>query len=207
MLNKSSPFVKLFHDLDSKTILIPSTLKRCSYAQMSPATSIKRPSGLYVREMFDPQMFQSGDVPVSSTLKSDTMISLHILSCNLCKCQGTIHTDCYFSLMIRCVTHGWKPHISALNIDHRIIPRNAKSTTLFPVEVDSAVTKLLALNTISKIATSEGHFFSPVGVVIKNSDKLRARTLCNLAVTNSNSLATINTMLSLVKVRQTLPGV
>jgi hypothetical protein len=87
---------------------------------------MRKPDGLSVTDMFDPLLFQPGSFALHSesyTLRPRQMESRHCSACARCKAAGTVQPDCYFSRMLRCITHGWHPPCDYANIAPCTTPR------------------------------------------------------------------------------------
>ena len=86
-------------------------LKRSIIRAMSYcASTVPPPSVLNVEDMFRPDMFASGSVPLPLSdrrLDAAAIISRHVAACPSCAFRGSLQRDCYMSTMIRCLTHGW----------------------------------------------------------------------------------------------------
>jgi hypothetical protein len=158
-----------------------------------------KPNGLHVQEMFDPEMFRSGDVELPSDsypLEVPQMDILHIQACARCGLAGSVHPECYFSAMRRCITHGWAPTVDTANIRPvYAVKGNYKSVTQYGGSVDKEFQKLVKHGVAVPAMQGQQGIISPMGAVIKNSDKVKAKVLTGISVCDQSSLAQANTAL------------
>lgn len=160
------------------------------YSHLQP--SLPKPHALQVREMFDPLLFRSGTYllnPSSHTLKPSLMAKYHCLHCTHCSLFGTLQPSCYFSAMLRCITHGW--HIpcnySAIVPRYRVTG-NYPAIDLFRSSVDAEFCNMANDGVIYPIARSCVRFLTPMNAIIKNSDKNRSRTVAGIHIIDQPTL-------------------
>lgn len=158
-----------------------------------------KPSGLNVEEMFNATLFQSGTHalhPSSYNLKVDRLTHYHILSCPRCSTIGSLMPQCYFNSMLKCITHGWRPPF----MTHKIIPKynvqgNYSSISLYSESVDKEFQDMLHHGVLIRHQSRPSTISSPLGAIIKNSDKMRAATLVNITIKDQASLSAASTAL------------
>ena len=166
----------------------------------SPPVGLIKPSGLEITEMFDPQIFQSGGSLLDSSsypLKVSQLALTHTLYCDVCRPTGSVHQSCYFHGMLRCVTHGWCPPIDSSAITPtRHFSDMSLQATRFPLSGKSEFDKMRT-HAVVVPSTLTG-IVSPVGMILKNSDKAKARILTGIIIHDDVSLAAANSCLHIL---------
>jgi len=151
--------------------------------------------------MFDKQLFIPGDGPVSSALQPRAMARHHMTICPGCRALGRVPPTCYFSGMLKCVTHGWKPPLDSGSILPRFNLANSPKVKLFETQVRTEFENMISNNVVAPIPRSvidiesSPLYINPIGAVIKNSDIHRARALVGVEVSDSASLAKASQLL------------
>lgn len=151
---------------------------------------MRKPDGLSVRDMFDRKLFQPGSWTLNPTtypLRVDKMAYYHTLSCVECTQYGGVAPHCYFSTMLRCVTHGWHPPCDYASITPKYRTRgNYPTVALFDGSARKEFEDMRANGVL--IPTTRPRLVNPMGIVLKNSDKMRARVLVQVNVVDQESL-------------------
>lgn len=163
---------------------------------------IEKSDGRLVKDMFDSDLFHCGATklpPDSYPLQAETMRTLHRDSCDECRLtDGGLSPKCYFTSMIRCVEFGWDPPVDRA----RIVPkfkapreRNYSTVTQFDHSTEREFADMLAHGVIVPCAAVVGGVVNPLGSVVKNSDKMRARVLTGVSVVDQASLTQASDLL------------
>jgi hypothetical protein len=163
------------------------------------ALGMPKPSGLYVREMFRSDMFQSGpDLlpslgPGSHALNVNNMDIQHVQACAECQSHGRVLDSCYFSQMRRCISHGWLPTIDIGSITPKYnVTGNYKTVDLYGGAVEKEFEKMKNHGVVWEAPDGMQGIISPMGAVIKNSDKSRATVLTGIEIVGQHSLSQAN---------------
>ena len=143
---------------------------------------------LSARSMFDAKLFSFGNTKVDSSLKPAVMARYHRTICVSCRNHCYLDPHCYFKVMLDCVIYGWYPPVDRDKVRPRYNLSNSRNTALFSDHVDKEFSSLLERGIVEPADDPKISIFNPIGVVIKNSDKQRARTLVGIEVTDSASL-------------------
>lgn len=175
------------------------TLKRgiSKYMRQQNPTSapvvseIHKPDGLSVRDMYDPHLFQAGSVSLDArayTLRPALMQQRHCGSCVDCSQAGHVLDSCYFARMMRCITHGWHPPCDYT----RIAPvyhttGNYPSVTRYSVSAAKELQDMLDNQVLIECIRTP-RVVNPLGAILKNSDRMRARVLVGIEVVDQDSL-------------------
>lgn len=139
-------------------------------------------------------MFASGINPLPASehpLNVTRMRSLHRSHCQHCTLHSPeahdISPSCYFSLLDRCITHGWTPPIHPENIVPKFPTRgNYPSIDAFPSSVHKEIEEMLSHGVLQP-ASGTG-IINPMGAQIKNSDLVRAKVLVRIKITDQVSM-------------------
>ena len=150
-----------------------------------------KPDGLCPRSMFDPVLFRPGSFalhPSAYPLRPDVMAQYHCKACAQCRAHGSVHADCYFSTMLRCITHGWHPPCDYAQVSPVYHTRgNYPSVTLYG---DSAAKELADMvNNGVLVPCRHPRIINPLGAILKNSDKIRARVLVGVNIVDQATLS------------------
>lgn len=209
--NKSGAYPHTFLELYEVRLLLKyflhlgtfslHSLKRGIHAYMrahpsNPAEAVlemRKPDGLLVREMFDPELFQPGAFALMKEtypLRVEQMSKYHVQSCQDCCTLGSVSPSCYFTTMLKCITHGWHPPCRY----KAIVPKyytngNYPSVSLYDSSARKEFTDMVNNNVLIPTRPENVAILNPLGIVIKNSDKMRARVLANVVVTDQESLS------------------
>lgn len=174
---------------------------------------LRKPSGNHVKEMFDPVLFRAGKFAVPSDLRVERFVERHRHSCVKCTALETgIAVDCYFAPMLECIAKGWHPPINEKEIRpvHRVREGNYPGVRLYGESTFDEFHKMLKHNVLTEAPYRlPGSVRSPQGVVVKSSDKVRARMLVGIEIVDQKSMDKANEkLLALghprVKARMTL---
>jgi len=168
----------------------------------SPIPMNRKPDGINVFEMFDPNVFKPGTYklnPLSYSLKPEVMARYHCLSCSRCCHSGIVQQDCYFSVMLKCITHGWHipcqyDQIQPLYHIHGNYEAVSRYKTSCDIEIGNMVKDQVLIPCDRKFVK----FLTPMNAILKNSDKVRAKVLVNVIVSDQISLDLANTKLALM---------
>lgn len=155
--------------------------------------------GMDVETMYwdNPEVFGHGNetLPNSShKLRVDRLLEYHRASCTLCATsRNRVHTDCYFTQLIKCITNGWKPKFTKLEFQPLYkCDSNYESTANYPGSVTKEINSMLENGVIQKCQYSVDEVIHPIGAIVKGSDKTRAMALLGILVTNQESLDKAN---------------
>lgn len=161
-----------------------------------------KPNGLDVKDMFysNPSVFGSGSVklpPGSHPLKSDKVLYYHQQCCEYCL-SSPFNSDCYIHSLNRCLDYGWFPPVDT----ERITPLysvngNYKSVSLYSDSTGKEINDMISNGVLipcNPTSTTVG-LVTPLGAVVKNSDKLRARTLVGINITDQTTLSKASELL------------
>ena len=157
----------------------------------------KKPNGLHVREMFDEDIFRAGTEKVSDCdLNPDKMEAFHCSWCETCKVKGEVVEQCYFSKMIKTISHGWSPKVNEGEIAPRyIVNGNYRTIDMYQGSVDKEFNKMVVNRVVVEVPSSTAGLRHPMGAVIKNSDKRKALVLTGIVITNQETLEKASTAL------------
>lgn len=152
---------------------------------------MRKPDGLSVTDMFDSTLFQPGSFalhPESYTLLPRQMELRHCSACARCNAAGTVQPDCYFSRMLRCITHGWHPPCDYANIApvYRC-QGNYPSVARYALSADKELQDMID-NQVLLPCLRPPRILNPLGAILKNSDRMRARVLVGVEVVDQASL-------------------
>ena len=162
-----------------------------------------KPSGLDVYEMYtsNPIVFGCGSIRIptgSHPLKSEKILYYHNLSCDYCRSNPSNNSDCYIHNMIKCIDYGWLPPIDHNRIEPLYeVNGNYKNVSLYNESTSKEILDminngvLIPCNPCSRV---EG-IVTPLGAVLKNSDKLRAKTLVGIDIVDQASLTEASSLL------------
>ena len=132
------------------------------------------------------------------------MAHFYVACCSTCHNFHEVQSSCYFSSLLRYISHGW--HIPCEYTS--IVPLykvtgNYPAVALYSTHVDAELEKMCASQVLHPIQGSSARFLTPINAVIKNSDPNRARTIAHINITDQDSL----TRASNVLVAQGLPKI
>lgn len=156
-----------------------------------PTRHSTKPSGLLVSEMFDSKLFQSGSCRLHSTshnFRVDRLCYYHCLACPCCKVLQVLHPTCYFNAMLRCITHGWRPPFLTSIVPQYSVQGNYSSISLYQTSVDLELQDMINRGVLIPHQPRDTTILSPLGAVLKNSDRMRARTLVHTVIHDQASL-------------------
>jgi hypothetical protein len=155
--------------------------------------------------MFRPDMFASGAVPLPLSdrrLDAAAIISRHVAACPYCAFHGSLQPDCYMSSMIRCITHGWAPPVDLSTAGPQFwtpYRGNHLSASIFPGFVSSQVDTLSEARAIDPatplLRAVTPLLLNPLGVVIRPSDRARARLTLDTDLSSQEALDSVNAAL------------
>ena len=205
-----------FRDLIESNSFSVTGLKRASakcWSQTRGHRTIKR-DGRYIAEMFDPDIFRCGTAPVDSKLNVEAMKAMHARGCPKCRqyfeSEGILEPSCYANQMMSTITHGWKPVIDLDRIQPMYDIKNNKKIDMFSESVDKEMSEMKDHHVLIRLEGSlrACHVVNPLGVTLKSSDIIRARTLVGIEVVDQESLlaasrALISAGYAKIKVRMT----
>ena len=178
------PVRKLLELLQAQGVFTMGHIKRSMEAFVAQRDDVEavqgmvKPSGSSVREMFRADMCESGveRLPIGDCdLEVEEARRQHIAACLECSEAAVLREDCYFSSMLRCISHGWKPRVT----EDIIRPMyealdNYKSIACFPVSVAKEFAKMVDHGVMDEVPEGTPGLWHPMGVVIKNSDRRKA---------------------------------
>lgn len=178
-------------------------------ARSSPGTAPEdnRPDGNDVEAMVtaNPWVFQAGALELpegSHRLRPDVMLWWHSKFCINCTWDAQpdscrLNPRCYFASMLRCIERGWQPPFYREPwVPPYEVKGNYRTTDQFREGVEGELLgSMLANRAIMPCAPSDTQIVHPVGAVVKSSDKMRAKALLNLSVTDQSTLTAANNQL------------
>ena len=183
----------------TKKTFVFSHLKRGMQASLVATTAgpsslgLSKPSGLLVHEMFDPRMCQCGDAPLvagSHPLQIEAIDTLHVASCDLCRPFQHVQHNCYFSVLRMTIVNGWKPELDVNNIIPLYnVKGNYPTVDMYSESVDKEFDKMVSHGVVTPASDSMRGVLSPMGAIVKNSDKVRAKVLTDVKVVDQKSLS------------------
>jgi len=163
------------------------------------ASSLSKPNGLDVEDMFDARLFQCGAQPLDPslhTLRVQEMDHHHRLSC--VRCREGVDPGCYFAAMRLCVVNGWRPPVDEESIAPAYSTKGNYPTVLqFQASFEKEFEKM-KVHGVAKVVdgfvdtTTQRGLVSPMGAVIKNSDRVRSKALGGICIVDQQSLSAAN---------------
>lgn len=173
---------------------------------------LSKADGMLVKDMVlsNPKVFGHGNYILPRTensLKSDQILYYHEKYCDTCRM--TPSSDCYIHQLLPCISHGWLPYFDREElVPPYSVSGNYKSTDSYSESVNKEILTMLSNNVIRPCVPANGQVINPIGAVVKNSDKARAKAMFDLPLDSQASLDDINAKLlslglSKVKVRLT----
>ena len=163
---------------------------------MQMPLGILKPSGPHVRELFDPKMCQSGNEMLSKSRQPLCVKEAdrhHIFACDLCGAAKAVQAECYFSKLRLCLTHGWRPEIDRDNIrEFYRVSGNYLSVGLFQITASKEFSKMCDSGALVPVAEGTVGIVTPLGALIKSSDKLKTRVLTGISIVDQESLTQAN---------------
>jgi hypothetical protein len=151
-----------------------------------------KPSGTEVLEMYREDMCQSGEALLPAgdcDLRVGEACSEHVRVCMRCKAQGQVSSACYFAKLRRCISHGWKPAVDEASIRPVYeVTENYRSISDFPVSVAKEFHKMVEHGVVEEVPNNTAGVWHPMGAVIKNSDRRKAKALAGIQIVNQESL-------------------
>jgi hypothetical protein len=157
-----------------------------------------RRDSLDIKQMYDPEFLVAGEKelpPGAHPFKLDAMDQMHVGSCPECGETHAVRDDCYYKVLRRTITHGYRPQYTADIVKEYSTSGNNKLSAVFDKSFDAAVGKMvtegvLRLWTVGSAV--ELFFINPMGIVIKNSDKARARIVTGVKIVDQKTLDEAN---------------
>ena len=172
---------------------IKRSMKDYLMQRTSSVVGMVKPNGIEVGEMFRPDMFESGREPLQKEgydLRAEDMERMHLTACRRCSAVGRVTPDCYFYSMKRCISHGWKPKIDEEAIAPvYLVEGNYRSVECYQESSAKEFDKAKLHNIVVKVADDTPGIISPMGAVIKNSDKRRALVLTGIRIVDQATLS------------------
>jgi hypothetical protein len=199
--------------LRSSNSLSLGIVRQATRKAMAAVTSVPppKPSALNVREMFIPEMFRGGNVPLplaDRPLNVGAMDGFHVEACTLCSRAGTVHDKCYWCSMRLPIQNGWVPALDESRIQPQYTASgddgNHKSASVYPATVRKEINAQLAAGICTAFPVPQPEaIMCPLGVIIKKSDVAKAKVLTGVVIKDQPSLDAANASLS----QQGLPQV
>ena len=195
--SRSQAVKDLLQMMLSKGVFTINHIKRGMKEYLVQKTSSTRemvkPNGIDVREMFRLDMFESGQDPLPESgydLKADEMERMHLTACSECRSFGGVTTTCYFYHMKRCISHGWRPKIdcAAVSLVY-MVEGNYRSVECYQKSSSKEFEKAKQHNIVMPVTEGTPCIISPMGAVIKNSDKRRALVLTGIRIVDHKTLS------------------
>ena len=166
------------------------------------STAPPKPSALYPWEMFDPQNFLCGQNPIPDNeliIKPDVFAKYHIKFCKDCSISNHLLPNCYGHAMYMCLRNGWLPNKTIP--DDPIPSYTPPSVTVdhkFYDIIKAQVDKFLSMGAVEQSIPSPGTKFhlTPINVIFKKSDLIRAAKFVKVKVVDTLSLHQVNAELT-----------
>ena len=191
--------------LVSVKIFSLSGVKRAMHMYLMETRSIQmplgilKPNGLHVRELFDPKMCQSGKEKLDLSrqpLSVEAADRHHIYACELCGVEKSIQAECYFSKLRLCLTHGWRPLIDRDNVREEYrVSGNYLSVDQFQITASKEFNKMCDSGALLPVVEGTVGIVTPLGALIKGSDKLKTKVLTGISIVDQASLTQANVRL------------
>jgi hypothetical protein len=191
VLSEATPVKKILLEWASAKSFSIGGLKRSIHTLWKERQSSGEPevpNHLSARDMFDERLFRCGDVPVESPLQPEVMASFHRTICRSCRAHGDIDPGCYFRRMLDCIIYGWNPPIHRPDIKPRANLKNSKNASVYSVQMKKEFQMMQDHGVVELAREDQVICINPMGAVVKNSDKQRAKTLVHVNVVDSDSL-------------------
>jgi hypothetical protein len=140
---------------------------------------MQKASGLEVGEICREDMCRHGSLQLpigDSVLSAEMMEVQHCKSCAVCGSVGRVACHCYFYKMLKCISNGWKPVIDESSIMPLYsVTGNYKSLYMYELSSEKEFNKMIVHGVVREVESREGMLVHPIGAVIKNSDKRKAK--------------------------------
>ena len=169
------------------------------YRQTKGEMKLEKPHGLSIGDMFDPFLCIPGDTPIDPVghcLKIERFDEFHRRSCLGCgnREEGDFG-GCYYEQLRACVTHGWDPPMHRDIVQQYQFEGNNKLSGVFSGSLVKELATFEGQKVIVRLKAGEvpGLIVNPLGVVIKGSDRSRAKLCVGKEPTSQASLDAINT--------------
>lgn len=191
ILSEATPIKKILLEWASSKSFSIGGLKRSIHTLWKERQNSKDrdvPNHLSARDMFDERLFRCGDTPVESPLRPEVMASFHRTICADCRSHGDIDPRCYFRRMLDCIIYGWDPPIHRPSIVPRQNLKNSKNATVYSEQMRKEFQMMQDHGVVEPAEEGMIVCINPMGAVVKNSDKQRAKTLVKIHVVDSDSL-------------------
>ena len=157
---------------------------------------MNKPSGMNISEMYDKDVYVPGEVPLTSgshPFKLEAVASMHMAACQLCRRGGKVSEECYFFNMWQCLRCGWKPPVEADKIVTLYeVDGNYKSVDLYSESFDKEWKKTVKHGVVEPVPRGAVGVLTPMGAVVKGSDKLKAEVLTGVKVCDQASMNQAN---------------
>lgn len=159
-------------------------------------------NSLDIDEMFDPLLCVPGEYelpPGRHNFDLPAMNAWHVKSCARCGREGEVQEGCYFWRLRRCITHGFNPpYVTEIEKAYETRGNN-KLSKVFSHSFDKAVLKMISERVLLPWTAESGFelkFINPLGIVLKNSDKARAKVATGVRIIDQETLDEANQRLS-----------
>jgi hypothetical protein len=136
-----------------------------------------------------------GDHP----LQVDRMDELHLPTCAKCTAAGGADPDCYWRIMREPIVSGWLLPVDITKMRTKYeVDGNYKGVEVFGGSCGKEVKKMTDKGAAVEVAVPKGWhacwmgIIAPLGAVLKNGDKARAKTLCQVDIVDQPSLSLAN---------------
>lgn len=153
---------------------------------------VAKPDGLSVTDMFNKQLFQPGSFsldPRSFDLIPAQMKLYHCSHCTTCKPSNMVVPTCYFATMMKCITHGWHPPCNYAAIFPKYRTNgNYPSVAQYAVSAKKEFDDMVAHGVVIPCTLANIKLVNPIGAILKNSDKVRAKVLAAVHIVDQASL-------------------
>ena len=190
LLVRAEPVQKLLKLLTQKESFSIAGFKRTMHtmwktynAETSPTIDYQSPAA-----MFDSKLFIAGRTKVESNLNVVAMSKQHCLHCHICSKIGAVAKSCYFHQMRECIIKGWQPPIKTKGLKPKYKYKNSPKIEAYKLQTQPEMDEMIKHKVVRLASEGPNRVLNPLGVVIKNSDLQRAKTLMGITVHNSESL-------------------
>jgi len=159
-------------------------------------------NSLVVEEMFEAELCTSGKdelPPGSHPFQVSVMDSFHVSACAKCSESGMVSDGCYYNMLRRTITHGFNPPYETSIEQEYKSSGNNKLSKVFQGAFDESVSKMVREGVLRQLTEDSGvelRFINPMGMVLKNSDKARAKVLTGVQIVDQATLEQANDALA-----------
>ena len=201
--------------LSGLKMLQTSALRRAAINQIKEANplefgELKKADGRSVQSMYsqNPDLFTAGATQLpTGKLDPKGFDDAHLRFCPRCK-YGAPDPSCPYPALRACIAQGWEPPLLNPEAKPATFIRNHPSFGDYSGQTGPVWDKWVSSGIVKLTSDEEQRrkcgrepYISPLGAVVKNSDRARARALVDLSINNSAELARANEKLDAEGIR------